>query len=77
VRWLAVGALLAYLAQALVGAVFVVTSAAPIWGVAHVGLAALTWSLLVAVSAIDTLNSRPISQEVTQKQDHPVWTPQS
>jgi heme A synthase len=77
VRWLAVGALLAYLAQALVGAVFVVTSAAPIWGAAHVGLAALTWSLLVAVSAIDTLNSRPISQEVTQKQDHPVWTPQS
>lgn len=67
-RQLALAALVLYLLQAGVGALFVWTSAASIWGATHVGLASLTWAALVAVSAIDTLNSL---------QDVKVWTPQS
>lgn len=55
---LAVLSLLAYLAQAAVGAFFVLSSAAPIWGAAHVGMAAATWALLVALSVIETVNYR-------------------
>ncbi|MDX1991610.1 MAG: COX15/CtaA family protein [bacterium] len=55
-RALAVGALIVYLMQALVGALFVLTEAAAIWGAAHVGLAATTWGLLVALSVVETLN---------------------
>ncbi len=62
IRVLAAAALVAYLAQAIVGALFVLTSAAPEWGVAHVGVAATTWSLLVVLSVIENLNSRPISK---------------
>lgn len=57
-RRLSVLALILYFAQAGVGALFVLTSASPIWGASHVTLASLVWGLLVAVSAIDTLNSR-------------------
>lgn len=55
---LAVLSLLAYLAQAAIGAFFVLSSAAPIWGAAHVGMAAATWALLVALSVIETVNYR-------------------
>jgi heme A synthase len=72
-RWLAVSALAVFLAQALVGAFFIWTSAAPVWGTAHVGMAAVTWALLVAFSAIDTLNSR----DVLEEQDSAAWKPQS
>jgi len=57
-RRLSVLALVLYFAQAIVGAFFVLTSAAPIWGASHVGLASTVWALLVAICAIDTLNSR-------------------
>ncbi len=69
VRYAAVGALLAYLLQAAVGALFVFTSAAPIWGAAHVGFAAITWAFLVALVFFETLNSRH-SQGA-------LWIPQS
>ncbi|GAB4509216.1 MAG: COX15/CtaA family protein [Anaerolineae bacterium] len=73
VRLLAAGALVAYLMQAGVGAMYVFSSAAPFWGASHVGLAAVTWALLVGVSAIDTLNS----QTETVKSQDKVWNPQS
>jgi heme A synthase len=72
-RGLALSALAVYLAQALVGALFVWTSATSVWGATHVGLASVTWALLVAISAIDTLNSR----EIAGKQDRTSWNPQS
>lgn len=76
-RGLALGSLLSYLVQAGAGAVFVVTDAAPLWGVTHVGLAALTWALLITLSTIDTLNSRTLPQPVNEDQEDPVWNPQS
>lgn len=72
---LAMGALAAYLLQAAVGALFVWTSASPLWGTVHVGLAATTWALLVALSTIDTLNSREHPEQVEQKDA--LWTSQS
>ncbi|HEX2907024.1 MAG TPA: COX15/CtaA family protein [Phototrophicaceae bacterium] len=69
-RTLAIGALVAYLAQAGVGALYVVSGAAPLWGAAHVGLAATTWGLLVVLSAIEWLNNRVVSSEQR-------WNPQS
>lgn len=62
-RRLAVLALVAYLAQAGVGAFFVLTSAAPVWGASHVGLAAVTWALLVMLSAVEFLDSRQTGSE--------------
>lgn len=70
-RTLAVAALVAYLAQAGVGAMFVISSAAPLWGAAHVGLAAATWAALVILSAIEWLNSRVVNSTET------TWNPQS
>lgn len=52
---LALCALVGYLSQAIVGALFVWSEAKPIWGVAHVTFASITWALLVALSTIDTL----------------------
>ncbi len=63
-RRLSAAALAAYLGQAGVGALYVLSSAGPIWGAAHVGLAALTWALLVVLSAIEWLNSRESSGEM-------------
>lgn len=57
-RTLAVLALVAYLAQAGIGALYVLTSASPLWGAAHVGFAAATWALLVILSATEWLSSR-------------------
>ncbi|NWF68050.1 MAG: heme A synthase [Chloroflexi bacterium] len=62
-RRLALGALLLYLAQAGVGALFVLTTAAPLWGAAHVGLAATTWALLVVLSVIEAINTRVVVVE--------------
>ncbi|PJF41142.1 MAG: heme A synthase [Chloroflexi bacterium] len=72
-RLLSVGALVVYLLQAGVGAVFVLSSARPIWGAVHVGLAATTWGLLVAFSVIERLNSREAADRQTEQQ----WQPGS
>lgn len=69
-RQLSVAALVAYLMQATVGAFFVWSSAASVWGASHVGLASLTWALLVSVCAIDTLNSRQVTKDEA-------WNPSS
>lgn len=60
VRTLSLLALVTYLSQAAVGAFFVWSSAAPLWGAAHVGLAAGTWALLICVSVVDTINTRAL-----------------
>lgn len=65
IRWLSGGALVAYLAQAGIGALYVFSSADAVWGAAHVGFAAATWALLVALSVIEMMNSRerePLSE---------------
>lgn len=58
VRVLAVGALACYTMQAGVGAMYVLSSASGHWGAAHVGLAAVTWAMLVALSAVDLIHTR-------------------
>jgi heme A synthase len=71
-RWLAVCAFAAYLTQAAIGAAFVLTTAAPLWGALHVLFAALTWALLVSLSVIETLNTRErFSQTEWQPQSEP------
>jgi hypothetical protein len=50
---------------------FVLSSAGPGWGAAHVGLAAATWAVLVVLSVIEYLNSREMANEKA------VWKPQS
>jgi heme A synthase len=70
-RRFAVLALIAYLAQAGVGAMFVLSSAGPFWGAAHVGLAAATWACLIVLSVIEYLNSADTARE------QGVWKPQS
>lgn len=60
-RRFAVLALVTYLAQAGVGALFVLTSARPEWGAAHVGLAGATWAWMVILSVIEFLGSRSMT----------------
>lgn len=73
VRTLALTATVAYLAQAGVGAMFVFSRAGAFWGAAHVGLAAATWAILVTLSAVEWLNSQPLTNEVSESR----WKPQS
>ncbi|NDJ59903.1 MAG: hypothetical protein GYB67_02190, partial [Chloroflexi bacterium] len=75
-RILALLSLAVYLTQALVGALFVWSAAAPVWGATHVGMAALTWALLVALSVYETLNHRAIDESETEKLEQE-WQPQS
>lgn len=69
IRRVAVLAVIVYLAQAAVGALFVLTQAGRVWGAAHVGLAAATWALLVMLSVMEYLQ--------TSRQDTTVWQSQS
>jgi heme A synthase len=66
-KWLSVAALVIYLAQAGVGALFVLSAAAPLWGAAHVGMAAATWGLLVVISIMEWRNTNE-TQEVEMVQ---------
>lgn len=66
-KTLAIAALIAYFAQAGIGAMFVISRAQAVWGAAHVGLAATTWALLVALTAIEWLNNHTSSSEITEK----------
>jgi heme A synthase len=72
VRYLAVGAFALYLMQAGVGALYVLTSAGREWGAAHVGMAAATWALLVALSAVDYLNTQRAESQV-QREEEQRW----
>jgi len=77
VRALAASALGVYLLQALVGAAFVFTEAAPFWGAAHVGMAATTWGLLVTLCVIEVMNSREQAVIDQQDQSETKWTSRS
>ncbi len=66
-RMLAVAALTVYLVQAAIGAMFVMSRAEAFWGAAHVGLAATTWAILVALSAIEWLNNHTISSGIIEQ----------
>ena len=57
VRALALLALVAYLCQAAVGALVVLSRADSLWAAGHVGFAAATWAFLVALSLIESLNT--------------------
>jgi heme A synthase len=70
-RRLAGGALLLYFVQAGIGAQFVASGAAPALGAAHVGFAAATWALLVALSVIETMNRRAV-ETTTEWQSKPL-----
>lgn len=72
-RWLALAALLVYLSQAGVGALFVLSSAGAFWGAAHVGLAAGTWALLIILSALEYISSHHPVDQPNELQ----WKPQS
>lgn len=66
-------ALVMYLAQAGVGALFVLSAAAPLWGAAHVGMAAATWALLIVVSTFESLNTGESRQQTGwQQQSEPL-----
>jgi heme A synthase len=65
-RTLAVLAVVVFFAQAGVGAMYVLTSGAALWGAAHVGLAATTWALLLVLSMTEWMNTR-VGEEVTWK----------
>ncbi len=72
-RQLAVGAFLLYLAQAGVGALYVLTVAGSVWGAAHVGMAAATWALLITLCIVEAVNVGDLKlqnhqSEVTWKQ---------
>lgn len=58
VRQLAIWALVAYLLQATIGALYVWNTAAPLWGALHVGVASVTWAILVILSTVEWLNGR-------------------
>lgn len=58
VRRIALAAMLAYLLQIGVGAMFVISAAGPAWGAIHVGLAAAVWGLLVCLFVIERLALR-------------------
>lgn len=65
-------AVVAFFAQAGIGAAYVLTAAAPLWGALHVLFAALTWSALVALSLVETMNNRVERGEMDR-----VWQPQT
>lgn len=65
VRLLAIASFVIYLAQAGIGAMYVLSSAGPTWGALHVGFAAATWGLLVALCVVETMNTRELPAEPT------------
>lgn len=73
VRMLAVGSFVMYLLQAGVGALYVFSVAAPEWGAAHVGFASTTWTLLIILCAVETMNA----ENSLVEQVGTTWTPQS
>lgn len=71
IRTLAVLSGVMFLVQAGVGAMYVFSRAEAIWGAAHVGFAAATWALLVALSMIEWLNNREVVESGSE------WQPTS
>ncbi len=71
IRLIATMALTTYFMQAGIGAIYVLSRATPEWGAAHVAFAALTWSTMILLSTVETVNSRPPISEVEQVWQRP------
>lgn len=71
VRRLATAAGMVYLLQAGVGAGFVFSSAAPVWGALHVLFASVTWALLVLLSLLEYANSHSPTEQETARWHQP------
>lgn len=77
VRGLAVAALLMFFMQAGIGAGYVLTSAAPFWGAAHVTFASVTWALLIALSTVDYANTRTLPSAQREEKETVQWAQHS
>lgn len=75
VRLLVWLALLTYIFQAAIGALYVLSVAAPIWGAAHVGMAATNWGTLVVLSTVEAMNTEPLFKN--KHTTGGTWNPQS
>jgi heme A synthase len=75
VRMLAWLALLTFALQAAIGALYVLSVAAPIWGAAHVGMAATNWSVLVILSTVEAMNTQHLFKH--KNNTGTSWNPQS
>jgi cytochrome c oxidase assembly protein subunit 15 len=71
-RKLIVAALVCYGLQAVVGALFVLAAAAPLWGTLHVGLAALTWAALVLILIVEAVNTGWLKFDNREAEWHPL-----
>lgn len=60
VRQIAIAIGVVYLLQIAVGGLFVISVAGPEWGAAHVGLASITWGLLVILAVVEMMNNRQV-----------------
>jgi heme A synthase len=60
VRQIAIAIGVVYLLQIAVGGLFVISVAEPEWGAAHVGLASITWGLLVILAVVEAMNNRQV-----------------
>lgn len=58
VKQIALAIVLVYLLQVGAGAAYVFSIAAAEWGAIHVGLSAIVWALLVALTTIERINQR-------------------
>jgi heme A synthase len=67
VRVLSLIAAGAYLMQVAIGALYVFSAAAPLWGAAHVGFAAVTFGALVLLSLVEMMNTSEKRTEVSWK----------
>ncbi len=74
-RTVAVCALIGYFSQAAIGAFYVLRPGEALWGAAHVGMAATTWALLVALSGMEWLSNQSSVQEAAKSSA--AWNPQS
>jgi heme A synthase len=76
-RVLALAALIAFFSQAGVGAMYVFSAAAGLWGALHVAGSAATWALLVWLSAIEAINTHPEWIQKSKEKTENAWSPQS
>ena len=66
-RGLALAALLAYMAQIGLGAVFVLSAAGGFWGALHVGLAATVWGILFILLMVERINHQHYASLETRR----------
>lgn len=67
-RQLAAVAFLLYVAQAGVGAMYVLTVAGSVWGAAHVGMAAAAWAVLITLCVVEAVNVGDLKLQTKQSE---------